>query len=49
MADFNMGYPKRTGDDPQDIKNLYNFVCEMSDRLAYLFRILQKNMPDKEE
>lgn len=37
-----MGYPKRTGDDSQDLKNLFNFVCEMSDRLAYSFRALEQ-------
>ena len=42
MAEFNMGYPKRCGDDSQDLKNLYNFVCEMSDRLADSFRVIEQ-------
>lgn len=37
MSDFNMGYPKKTGDTEADYIYLYNFVCEMSDRLSYLF------------
>lgn len=37
MAEFNMGYPKQTGNTEADYIYLYNFVCEMSDRLSYLF------------
>lgn len=47
MAEFNMGYPKRTGDDSQDLKNLYNFVCELSDRLAYSFRAIGNSKTNK--
>lgn len=47
MAEFNMGYPKRCGDDSQDLKNLYNFVCEMSDRLAYSFRAIEQAKNNK--
>ena len=37
MPIFDVGYPKRTGDSEQDLINLYNFACELSDRLRYIF------------
>lgn len=43
MAEFNMGYPKKTGDSEMDYTYLYNFVCEMSDRLTYQFSLLKKS------
>jgi hypothetical protein len=30
-----MGYPARTGDPQKDLENLYDFVCELSDRLSF--------------
>ena len=41
MAVFDAGYPKRTGDDKEDITNIYNFCCELSDRLRYVFGLFE--------
>ena len=35
---FDMGYPQRTGDKDKDMDNLYDFVCELSDRLRFEFK-----------
>ena len=35
---FDIGYPKRTGDKDKDLEYLYNFVCELSDRLKFEFK-----------
>ena len=37
MPQFNMGYPKRTGNAEEDLAQMYNFLCELSDRLTYQF------------
>ncbi len=37
MANLNMGYPKRSGDTEKDLLYMYNYLCEMSDKLNYLF------------
>lgn len=42
MARFEMGYPELTGDAETDIANLYDFACEMVDRLSYAFRATEK-------
>ena len=42
MAKFNMGYPARTGDTQKDLENLYDFVCELSDRLSFTLNNLEK-------
>ncbi len=42
MPNLNMGYPKRTGNAEQDLMYMYNFLCEMSDRLDYVLGILQR-------
>ena len=40
MAKFNVGYPTRTGDAEKDLLNLYNYICELSDRLSYILNSL---------
>ena len=42
MAKFNMGYPNMTGDAEKDIEILYDFICEMVDRLSYAFNAMEK-------
>ncbi len=40
---YDFGYPKRSGNDKEDMEEMYNFVCELSDRLKYLFSQIEKN------
>lgn len=42
MGKFNMGYPAKTGDAQKDLENLYDYVCELSDRLSYILNNLTK-------
>ena len=49
MAKFNVGYPQRTGDIEKDMQNIYDFVCELSDRLAFILNVSQKPVSDEAE
>ena len=42
MAKFNIGYPNLTGDTEKDVEILYDFICEMVDRLSYTFNAVEK-------
>lgn len=51
MVKFNLGYPKKTGNSEEDFNYMYNFICEMSDRLTYLFNCMdtQKEQTENTE
>ena len=37
-----MGYPNLTGDAEKDVEILYEFICEMVDRLSYTFDAMER-------
>lgn len=49
MAKFNIGYPTRTGDDKKDLENIFDFVCEMADRLSYILNSLPEHKEEDSE
>ena len=49
MAKFNVGYPTRSGDTEKDIQNMYDFLCEMSDRLSYILNGLPEQTENTQE
>lgn len=49
MTKFNVGYPTRTGNAEKDLANLYNFICELSDRLSYILNRLPDATENTEE